>query len=138
MELLGYDSLKDMRTKENPDISFKDYNDEYEREKHSAFYDLYGYWYPNGDINSLKYIGITDQELIWYQFDPEQGDVEVEKLRISSASGGTFQCSFTLADGNSFTVERTDLLLALYDGKLTFEDCTKQYCDSAEYSYSLH
>lgn len=136
LELLGYDSLADMRTKKNPDISFKDYGDEYEREKHNAFYELYGYWYPNGDRNSLTYIGITNQEVLWYQFDPEQGDVQLGKLRLLASSGGAYRCTFTLADGNKFTVEHTRLLQALSEGTLTFEDCTKQYSDNVEYHYS--
>ena len=138
VKLLGYDSLVDMRTKKNPDISFNDYGDEYEREKHSAFYELYGYWYPNGDRNSLTYIGISNQEFLWYPFTPEQGDVQMGKMRLLASSGGTYRCSFTLADGNTFAVERARLFQALSEGTLTFEDCTKQYSDNVEYCYSKY
>ena len=55
---MGYDFLADMRTKRNPNIIA----DEYEREWQSAFYELYGYWYPNGGRNSLIYIAITNEE----------------------------------------------------------------------------
>ena len=133
---LGYKSLADMRTKKNSDIRFQDYDDEYERQKHEAFYELYGYWYPNGDRNSLTYIAITDQEFMWYQFDPEQGDVQLGKMRLLSSSGVAYRITFTLADDNKFTVEYEHLLQDLSEGKLTFEDCTKQYSDNVEYYYS--
>ena len=132
VKLLGYDSLAAMRTKRNSDITVT----YYEREEQSAFYELYGYWYPNGDRNSLKYIAMTDETFIWYQFDPEQGDVERGRMRILSSSGGAFQCTFTLGDGNKFTVKRTSLLHSLNQGTFTFEDCTKKYSEDAEYSYS--
>lgn len=133
---LGYDSLADMREKNNSDIIFHDYSDEYEWQQQEAFYKLYGYWYPNGDRNSLTYIGITNQEFMWYQFDPEQGDVQLGKMRLSAVSGAASRRTFTLADGNKFTVELTSLLDELSKGTLTFEDCTKQYSDDVEYYYS--
>ena len=136
VKLPGYNSLADMRTKKNPDITFSDFGDEYEMDKHRAYYQLYGYWYPNGDRNSLTYIGITNQEFMWYQFDPEQGDVQLGKMRLAASSGGVYKCTFTLADGNKFTVEYTSLSQELSAGTLTFEDCTKQYSDNAEYYYS--
>lgn len=132
VKLLGYDSLAAMRTKRNSDITVT----YYEREEQSAFYELYGYWYPNGDRNSLTYIAMTDETFIWYQFDPEQGDVERGRMRILSSSGGAFQCTFTLGDGNKFTVKRTSLLHDLNQGTFTFEDCAKKYSEDAEYSYS--
>ena len=133
---LGYKSLEQMRTKKNNDIRFNNNADEYERQKHEAFYELYGYWYPNGDRNSLKYIGITNQEFMWYQFDPEQGDVQLGKLRLLASSGGVYRITFTLADNNKFTVEYEHLLQDLSEGKLTFENCDKQYSDNVEYYYS--
>lgn len=132
MKLLGYDSLADMRTKRNPNITAG----EYEREWQAAYYELYGYWYPNGDRNSLTYIAITDEEFMWYQFDPEQGDVQLGKLRLAACSEGRYQSIFTLADGNKFTVERTSVFHELSQGTLTFEDCTKEYSDNVEYYYS--
>lgn len=132
VKLLGYDSLADMRTKRNPNITAG----EYEREWQAAYYELYGYWYPNGDRNSLTYIAITDEEFMWYQFDPEQGDVQLGKLRLAACSGGRYQSIFTLADGNKFTVERTSVFHELSQGTLTFEDCTKEYSDNVEYYYS--
>lgn len=134
VELLGYKSLADMRTKRNPYIAAS----EDEQERQEAFYELYGYWYPNGDRNSLTYIAITNEELMWYQFDPEQGDVQLGKLRLAVSSGGTYRCTFALTDGNKFTVERTSLLHALSKGTLTFEDSTKQYSDDVEYYFSRY
>ena len=75
---------------------------------------------------------------MWYQFDPEQGDVELGKLRLAASSGGVYKCTFTLGDGNKFTVECTSLFQALSEGTLTFEDCTKEYCDNVEYYYSKY
>lgn len=34
------------------------------------------------------YLAITDGEFMWYQFDPEQGDVQMGKLRLAAASRG--------------------------------------------------
>lgn len=132
VKLLGYDSIEKMRTKRNSVITVSIH----EQETQSAFYELYGYWYPNGDRNSLTYIAMTDEMFIWYQFDPEQGDVERGKLRILSSSGGAFQCTFTLSDNNKFTVKRTSLLHTLSQGTFTFENCTKKYSEDAEYYYS--
>ena len=36
-----------------------------------------GYWYPDGNKNSLTYIKIQRDTLYWYEFNPEQGDVQV-------------------------------------------------------------
>lgn len=138
VKLLGYDSLADMRTKENPDIIFRDFDDEWEMQENDAYYQLYGYWYPNGDRNSLTYLAITDGEFMWYQFDPEQGDVQMGKLRLAAASGGRNLCTFTLGDGNKFTVERTSVFQDMSQGTLTFEDCTKEYSDNVEYYYSKY
>ena len=129
---LGYDSLENMRTNKHRNLTA----DADQREEQAAFCDLYGYWYPNGDRNSLTYFAITDEEFMWYQFDPEQGDVELGKMRILASSGGVYKCTFTLGDGNKFTVECTSLFHELSRGTLTFKDCTKDYCDDAEYYYS--
>ena len=132
VKTLGYDSIEEMRTKRHSNLTAT----AYERESQDAFCQLYGYWYPNGDRNSLIYIAMTDEKLIWYQFDPEQGDVERGSIRLIASSGGAYKCTFTLGDGNKFTVECTSLFHELSRGTLTFKDCTKDYCDDAEYYYS--
>lgn len=138
VKLLGYDSLADMRTEEHPDIIFRDYSDEYEREKHDGYYELYGYWYPNGDRNSLEYFSISDQVFHWYKFDPEKGDVETDSQRITLISGVGTGWTYYLPDGDSFTVERKNIFGSLSDGTIRFDDGNTDYCDSAEYSYSRY
>lgn len=133
LKALGYTSIEEMRTKKHRNITA----DADQREEQAAFCDLYGYWYPNGDRNSLTYIAITDEKFMWYQFDPEQGDVELGKMRLVASSGGVYKCTFTLGDGNKFTVECTSLFQVLSEGTLTFEDCTKDYSSNAEYYCSM-
>ena len=89
-EQLGYDSIEDMRTQEHEIIATDD-NDNTVAE---------GYWYPDGDRNSPVYFMAQRDTIYWYEFDPEQGDVQVgapdgivlklgNKRRLQS--GQTFQ-----------------------------------------------
>ena len=66
-EQLGYDSIEDMRTQEHEIISSDD-NDNTVAE---------GYWYPDGDRSSPLYFMVQRDTIYWYEFDPEQGDVQV-------------------------------------------------------------
>ena len=95
-EQLGYDSIEDMRTQEHEIISTDD-NDNTVAE---------GYWYPGGDRNSPIYFMAQRDTIYWYEFDPEQGDVQVgapdgivlkfgNKRRLQS--GQTFQ--YTISRG---------------------------------------
>ena len=112
-EQLGYDSVEDMRTQEHEIISTDD-NDNTVAE---------GYWYPNGDRNSPIYFVAQRDTIYWYEFDPEQGDVQVgdpdgivlklgNKRRLQS--GQTFQ--YTTSRG-----------LDMSDSKICFEGDTTEY-----------
>lgn len=99
-EQLGYDSIEDMRTQEHEIIDSDD-NDNMVAE---------GYWYPDGDRNSLTYIKVQRDTLYWYEFDPEQGDVQV-----GEADGVVFSIGSKrrLKSGTTFT----------YTSAWNFEDC---------------
>ena len=110
---LGYDSIEDMRTQEHEIISSDD-NDNTVAE---------GYWYPDGDRSSPLYFMVQRDTIYWYEFDPEQGDVQVgapdgivlklgNKRRLQS--GQTFQ--YTTSRG-----------LDMSDSKICFEGDTTEY-----------
>ena len=112
-EQLGYDSIEDMRTQEHEIISSDD-NDNTVAE---------GYWYPDGDRNSSLYFMVQRDTIYWYEFDPEQGDVQVgvpdgiafklgNKRRLQS--GQTFR----------YTTSRR---LDMSDSKICFEGDTTEY-----------
>lgn len=95
-EQLGYDSLEDMRTQEHEIISSDDSDNTVAE----------GYWYPDGDRNSSIYFMVQRDTLYWYEFDPEQGDIQLgdpdgvvlksgNKRRLQS--GQTFQ--YTTSSG---------------------------------------
>ena len=137
VKALGYDSLADMRTEENSSILFHDYDNEDKRQDHEGYYDLYGYWYPNGDRNSQEYFAITDKRLRRYKFDPEQGDVMTDSVQIVNNSRESTICTFYLENGDIFTVERKNSYENLSYGKLTFDGGNTEYCENAEYYYSM-
>lgn len=132
VQQLGYDSLADMRTQEHPDLGVSiDYYVYPEEEPNRDIYELYGYWYPEGDRNSLEYFSISDEGVQWYSFDPEKGDVLTDSQRITSRILKTYN----LSDGRSFTVGGSvvaELItgLSISTGSLCFDD------DSTEYSFS--
>ena len=112
-EQLGYDSIEDMRTQEHEIISSDD-NDNTVAE---------GYWYPDGDRSSPLYFMVQRDTIYWYEFDPEQGDVQVGapdgivlKLGIKRRleSGQTFQ--YTTSRG-----------LDMSYSKICFEGDTTEY-----------
>ena len=111
---LGYASIADMRTQEH-EVIYTDDGDNTVAE---------GYWYPNGDRNSLTYFKVQRDVIYWYEFDPVQGDVQVGDpdgvvLKIGSErrlqSGTTF----------TYTVSRT---LSMEDSRICFEGETTEYC----------
>ena len=112
-EQLGYDSLEDMRTQEHEIISSDDSDNTVAE----------GYWYPDGDRNSPVYFMAQRDTIYWYEFDPEQGDVQVgapdgivlklgNKRRLQS--GQTFQ--YTISKG-----------LDMSDSRICFEGDTTEY-----------
>ena len=112
-EQLGYDSVEDMRTQEHEIISTDDNNNTVAE----------GYWYPDGDRNSPIYFVAQRDTIYWYEFDPEQGDVQVgdpdgivlklgNKRRLQS--GQTFQ--YTISKG-----------LDMSDSRICFEGDTTEY-----------
>ena len=64
---LGYSSIEEMRIQEHEIIASDDSDNTVAQ----------GYWYPDGNRNSLTYIKIQRDTLYWYEFNPEQGDVQV-------------------------------------------------------------
>ena len=64
---LGYSSIEEMRIQEHEIIASDDSDNTVAE----------GYWYPDGNRNSLTYIKIQRDTLYWYEFNPEQGDVQV-------------------------------------------------------------
>lgn len=64
---LGYSSIEEMRIQEHEIIASDDSDNTVAE----------GYWYPDGNRNSLSYIKIQRDTLYWYEFNPEQGDVQV-------------------------------------------------------------
>lgn len=53
---MGFHSLTEMRVQEHPDLTVSiDYTVYPEEEPNREIYALYGYWYPDGDQNSLTY-----------------------------------------------------------------------------------
>lgn len=112
-EQLGYDSIEDMRTQEHEIISTDDSNNTVAE----------GYWYPDGDRSSLVYFMAQRDTIYWYEFDPEQGDVQVGEpdgivLKLGNKrrlqSGQTFQ--YTISKG-----------LDMSDSKICFEGDTTEY-----------
>ena len=112
-EQLGYDSIEDMRIQEHEIISTDDSDNTVAE----------GYWYPNGDRSSSVYFMARRDTIYWYEFDPEQGDVQVgdpdgivlklgNKRRLQS--GQTFQ--YTASRG-----------LDMSDSKICFEGDTTEY-----------
>lgn len=105
---LGYASLEDMRTRQHPDLS-EDYSSytsyDIEREGYHDFYELSGYWYPDGDRNSLHYFSVSSNTLHWYEFDPEEGDVETGCWNIV----GRVMKSYRLDDGRKLTMSGSGL-----------------------------
>ena len=68
---LGYNSIEEMRVQEHEIIASDDSDNTVAE----------GYWYPDGNRNSLSYIKIQRDTLYWYEFNPEQGDVQVGKQK---------------------------------------------------------
>ncbi len=110
---LGYDSVEDMRTQEHEIISSDDSDNTVAE----------GYWYPDGDRSSSLYFMVQRDTLYWYEFDPEQGDIQVgdpdgivfklgNKRRLQS--GQTFQ--YTTSSG-----------LDMSYSKICFEKDTTEY-----------
>ena len=113
LEQLGYDSIEDMRTQEHEIISTDDGDNTVAE----------GYWYPDGDRSSLVYFMAQRDTIYWYEFDPEQGDVQVGEpdgivLKLGNKrrlqSGQTFQ--YTMSRG-----------LDMSDSKICFEGDTTEY-----------
>ena len=125
---LGFDSLTEMRMQEHPDLTVSiDYTVYPEEEPNREIYALYGYWYPDGDQNSLTYFSVSDMGVQWYSFDPEKGDVQTDNQRIT----GRVLQRYKLSDGRSFTVEGCALeVLTGFNvdtGWLTFDDDDTKY-----------
>ena len=108
---LGYRSLEEMRVQEHEIISSDDEDNTVAE----------GYWYPNGDRNSLTYIKIQRDTLYWYEFDPELGDVQV-----GEPDGILFKIGSKrhLASGTVFTYTGA---WDLNDCRICFEDDTTEY-----------
>ena len=112
-EQLGYDSIEDMRTQEHEIISTDD-NDNTVAE---------GYWYPDGDRNSPVYFMAQRDTIYWYEFDPEQGDVQVgapDGIVLKLGDKRRLQSGQTL----QYTISRG---LDMSDSKIRFEGDTTEY-----------
>lgn len=112
-EQLGYDSIEDMRTQEHEILSSDDKDNTVAE----------GYWYPDGNRNSLTYIKIQRDTLYWYEFDPEQGDVQV-----GEADGIVFKFGSKRRLGSGTTFTYTDTMAWNFnDCKICFEGDTTEY-----------
>ena len=99
---LGYSSIEEMRVREHEIIASDDSDNTVAE----------GYWYPDGNRNSLTYIKIQRDTLYWYEFNPEQGDVQVgEPDGIVYKLGSKRR----LKSGKTLTYTDTS--------KLNFEEC---------------
>lgn len=107
---LGYNSIGDMRTREHEIISSDD-EDNMVAE---------GYWYPDGNRDSLTYFKIERDTLYWYEFDPEQGDVPGE------AEGLVFKIGSKRRLKSGETFQYTDALNR-EESKIRFEGDTTEY-----------
>ena len=110
-EQLGYRSVEEMRIQEHEIIASDDENNTVAE----------GYWYPDGDRNSSTYIKIQRDTLYWYEFDPEQGDVQTGEpdgivFKLGSKRRLKSGATFTYTDA----WDRNDC-------KLCFEDDTVAY-----------
>ena len=111
---LGYGSIEEMRVQEHEIIASDDSDNTVAE----------GYWYPDGNRNSLTYIKIQRDTLYWYEFNPEQGDVQV-----GEADGIVFKLGSKrwLKSGKTLTYTDTS--------KLNFEECKICFEDDATEYY---
>lgn len=99
---LGYSSIEEMRVQEHEIIASDDSDNTVAE----------GYWYPDGNRNSLTYIKIQRDTLYWYEFNPEQGDVQV-----GEADGIVFKL------GSKRRLKSGKTLIYTDTSKLNFEEC---------------
>lgn len=111
---LGYSSIEEMRIQEHEIIASDDSDNTVAE----------GYWYPDGNRNSLIYIKIQRDTLYWYEFNPEQGDVQV-----GEADGIVFKLGSKRRLKSGKTLTYTDT------SKLNFEDCKICFEDDATEYY---
>lgn len=107
---LGYSSIEEMRIQEHEIIASDDSDNTVAE----------GYWYPDGNRNSLTYIKIQRDTLYWYEFNPEQGDVQV-----GEADGIVFKLGSKRRLKSGKTLTYTDT------SKLNFEECKICFEDDA-------
>ena len=97
---MGYESVANMRF-----FTHEGYNRD-----DAEFPMLTGYWYPDGDENSLTYFAMDNRDnLRWYRFDENDGDVETEVDGIRSKVLDTY----TLNSGKKFTMKHDTIV---FDG----------------------
>lgn len=111
---LGYSSIEEMRVQEHEIIASDDSDNTVAE----------GYWYPDGNRNSLTYIKIQRDTLYWYEFNPEQGDVQV-----GEADGIVFKL------GSKRRLKSGKTLIYTDTSKLNFEDCKICFEDDATEYY---
>lgn len=111
---LGYSSIEEMRIQEHEIIASDDSDNTVAE----------GYWYPDGNRNSLTYIKIQRDTLYWYEFNPEQGDVQV-----GEADGIVFKL------GSKRRLKSGKTLIYTDTSKLNFEDCKICFEDDATEYY---
>ena len=111
---LGYSSIEEMRIQEHEIIASDDSDNTVAE----------GYWYPDGNRNSLTYIKIQRDTLYWYEFNPEQGDVQV-----GEADGIVFKLGSKRRLKSGKTLTYTDT------SKLNFEECKICFEDDATEYY---
>lgn len=136
---LGYDSLAEMRTELNPDISFRDYDDdESAQAKQDGFDRIYGYWYPDGDRNSIEYFSLSERTFHWYRFVPGRGDVEMDSQQMKVRPGLSWSYWLGGKDGDVLTMKVDGVLQFLTSGTFYFDENNTTYCDSRGYTYSAY
>lgn len=112
-EQLDYDSIEDMRTQEHEIISSDDKDNTVAE----------GYWYPDGNRNSSRYFKVQRDTIYWYEFDPQQGDVQVGEADGIILKFGSKR---RLRSGTIFTYTDT-LSWNFNDCKICFEGDTTEY-----------
>ena len=91
-QAMGYDSVASMRF----------YTHEGYNRDDAEFPMLTGYWYPDGDENSLTYFAMDNRDnMRWYRFDEREGDVETDVDGIRTKVLDTY----TLNSGKKFTMK---------------------------------
>lgn len=103
---LGYESVENMRFMTHEGFNRDD----------AEFWEIVGYWYPDGDANSPTYFAVDNRDnLRWFRFDEKKGDVETGVDTVKTKVLKTY----TLYSEKKFTIS---------GDVIRFEDDDTEYC----------